>query len=100
MLFIDVNRSHYIVYRYLVCVLHRKPIQVAARFEAWVCGRSLSGDAGLNPTGDMDVCRECCVLSSIGRPTECSVSDCYREAWPTWAVEPAKKEIAEGGRKH
>jgi len=100
MLFIDVTRSHYIVTSCLVCVLHRKPIPVAARSKAWVCGRSLSGIAGSNPTGGMDVCRECCVLSSRDRPTECSVSDYYREAWPTRAVEPAKKEIAEGGRKY
>ena len=25
---------------------------VAARSEAWVCGRSLAGNAGLNPAGD------------------------------------------------
>ena len=39
---------------------------VAARFKAWVCGRSLAGMAGSNPAGDMDVCCECCVLSGRG----------------------------------
>jgi hypothetical protein len=28
---------------------------VAARSEAWVCGRSLAGIVGSNPVGDMDV---------------------------------------------
>jgi hypothetical protein len=32
------------------------PIPVAARSKAWVCGRSLAGIAGSNPTGGMDVC--------------------------------------------
>ena len=32
------------------------PMLVAARSKAWVCGRSLTGTAGSNPTGDMDVC--------------------------------------------
>ena len=39
------------------------PIPVAARSEAWVCGRSLAGIVGSNPAGGMDVSRECCVLS-------------------------------------
>jgi len=33
-----------------------KPIPVAARSKAWVCGRSLAGIAGSNPVGGMDVC--------------------------------------------
>ena len=35
-----------------VCV----PVPVAMRFRAWVCGHSLAGIVGLNPTGDMVVC--------------------------------------------
>ena len=31
-------------------------IPVAARSKAWVCGRSLAGVAGSNPTRSMDVC--------------------------------------------
>jgi hypothetical protein len=57
------------------------PIPVTARSKAWVCGRSLAGIVGSNPTGGMDVCRECCVLSGRGlcvrlitRPEECGVS--------------------------
>jgi hypothetical protein len=33
-----------------------QPIWAAARYKAWVCGRSLAGIAGSNPTGGMDVC--------------------------------------------
>ena len=33
-----------------------KPIPVAARFQAWVCSRSLAGIAGSNPTGGMNAC--------------------------------------------
>jgi hypothetical protein len=32
------------------------PILEAARSKAWVCGRSLTGIVGSNPTGSMDVC--------------------------------------------
>ena len=32
------------------------PIPVAARYKAWVCGHSLAGIAGSNPTDDIDVC--------------------------------------------
>jgi hypothetical protein len=38
---------------------------VAVRSKAWVCGRSLTGIVGSNPTGGMDVCL-CCVLSGRG----------------------------------
>jgi len=33
-----------------------KPIALAARSNAWVCGRSPAEIVGSNPTGDMDVC--------------------------------------------
>ena len=70
---------------------------VAARSKPWVCGRSLSGIAGSNPTDDRDVCLLwvlCChvQVSASGwslvqsSPTECGVSECDREAlipWPT-----------------
>jgi len=32
------------------------PNPVAARTEAWVCGRSLAGIVGSNLAGEMDVC--------------------------------------------
>ena len=43
-----------------------KPIPVAARSKAWVCGRSLAGVAGANPASGMDVSCERCVLSGRG----------------------------------
>ena len=39
---------------------------VAARSKTLVCGRSFGGIVGSNPSGDMDVCCECCVLSGRG----------------------------------
>ena len=42
------------------------PVPVAARSKAWVCGRSPAEIVGSNPTGGMDVCCECCVLSGRG----------------------------------
>jgi len=41
----------------------KKPVPVAARSKAYVCGRLPAEIAGSNPTGGMDVCCECCVLS-------------------------------------
>jgi len=43
-----------------------RPIPVAARSNAWVCGRSLAGIVGSYPVGGMDVYCECCVLSGLG----------------------------------
>ena len=43
-----------------------QPIAVAARSKAWVCGRSLGGIVGSNPSGSMDVCCVCCVLLGRG----------------------------------
>ena len=40
---------------YVTCGV-RKPVPVAARSNAWVCGRSPAEIAGSNPTGAMDVC--------------------------------------------
>ena len=45
-----------------VRVCHQ-PVPVAAWSKAWVCGRSPAEIVGSNPTGGMDVCCECCVLS-------------------------------------
>jgi hypothetical protein len=42
------------------------PIPVAARFKVQVCGRSPAEIVGSNPTGGMDVCFECFVLSGRG----------------------------------
>ena len=42
-----------------------KPVPVAARSKAWVCGHSLAGIAGLNPTGGAWI-SVCCVFSCRG----------------------------------
>jgi len=54
------------------------PFPVAARSKALVCGRSPDEIVGSNPTGGINVCCECCVLSGRGlcdelitRPEEC-----------------------------
>ena len=39
---------------------------MAARSKASVCGRSPAEIVGSNPTGGVDVCCECCVLSGRG----------------------------------
>ena len=39
---------------------------MAARSKAQVCGHLLAEIVGSNPTGGMDVCFECCVLSGRG----------------------------------
>ena len=47
---------------YFICTLNmrnyslKRPIPVAARSKAWVCGRSPAGIVGSNPTGGMDAC--------------------------------------------
>ena len=47
-------------------LIHVWPVPVAARSKAWVCGRPSAEIVSSNPTGGMDVCRECCVLSGRG----------------------------------
>ena len=56
---------------------------MAARSNAWVCGRSVAGIAGSNTAGGMYVSSECRVLSDktlcdwpIPRPEECGESEC------------------------
>ena len=39
-----------------IALMFYKPIPVSARSKAWVCGSSLSGTAGSNPSGAIDVC--------------------------------------------
>jgi len=64
----------------------KKPIPVAARTKAWVCGRSLAGNAGSNRAGGMNICCcEGCVLSGralcVGLITRPEAS--YR-VWCIW----------------
>ena len=68
-----------------------RPIPVATRSKAWVCGRSLAGILVSNPTGTwtlVSVGVVCCQVevSATGRslfkrsPRECGVSEHDREA--------------------
>jgi len=42
------------------------PVPAAVRSKAWVCGRSPAEIVDSNPTGGIDVCFLCCVLSNRG----------------------------------
>jgi len=63
---------------------------VAARSQAWVCGLSLAGIAGSNPSDNMDACWESFVLPGRGlcdglitRPEDTNrvwCSECDRES--------------------
>ena len=46
----------------LLSLVANMPVPVAARSKGWVCGRSPGENVGSNPSGGMDVCRECCVF--------------------------------------
>ena len=60
------------------------PVPVAARSKAWVCGRSPAKIVGSNPTGGMDVCCECCVLSGTGLCEELITRP--EESYRLWCV--------------
>ena len=47
-------------------MISEMPVPVAARSKAQVYGHSPAEIVGSNPTGGMDVCCECCVLSRRG----------------------------------
>jgi len=57
---------------------------MAALSETWVCGRSLARIMGLNPTGDIVVCYECCVLS--GRGLCVGLITHLEESYRVWCV--------------
>ena len=55
---------------------------MAARSKARVCGRSPAEIVGSNPSGGMDVCRECCVLSGRGLCDELiTLPEGFYELW-------------------
>jgi hypothetical protein len=90
------------------------PIPVAARSQAWVCGRSLAGIASSNPTWGMDVlslmfcaltqrCLREAYRSSRGVLADVlCLTDCYREAstmrrpWPTRGCRAIERKISNG----
>ena len=84
--FLELNSIHVLINSSIV---EWKPIPVAVRSKAWVCGSSLAGNAGSNPVDGIDACLlwVFCVcfqveVSATGRllvqrsPTECGASEC------------------------
>jgi hypothetical protein len=68
------------------CVAYSKaqPVPVAERSKAWVCGRLPAEIMSSNPTEDMDVCFECCVLSGRGLCDELITRP--EESYRLWCV--------------
>jgi len=60
------------------------PVPVAARSKAYVYGCSPAEIVGSNPTGGMDVCCECCVLSGRGLCDELLTRP--EESYRLWCV--------------
>jgi hypothetical protein len=59
-LFITISTIYLILVITLILLysvhIATRPIPVTQRSKVWVCGRSLAGIAGSNPTGVIDVC--------------------------------------------
>jgi hypothetical protein len=62
-IWLSLPSRHFSVLTFVMIV---RPVTVAARFMAWVSGRSSAEIVGSNPTRGLNVCCECCVLSSRG----------------------------------
>jgi hypothetical protein len=96
-LFMEFPKRNFECMFYLAYYLTRycwPPVPVAARSEAWVCGRSPAEIVGSNPAGAMDICCECCFFSRRGfchemiiRPEEsyhCRASLCVTYKLKKW----------------
>ena len=66
------------------CINVAVPVPVATRSKALVWGRSPAEIVGSNPTGDMDVCFERCVLSGRGLCDELITRP--EESYRLWCV--------------
>ena len=66
--------------RYYMCC---KPVPVALRSKAWICGRSPVEIVGSNPAGSMDVCLFC-VLSGRGISNKLIIRP--EESYRPWCV--------------
>jgi len=62
----------------------KRPVPVAARSKAQVCGRSPAEIVSSNPTEGMVVCCECCVLSGRGLCDELITRP--EESYRLWCV--------------
>ena len=67
----------------LISIISCVPFPVAARSNAWVCDCSPDGIARSNPTGTIDACLDCCVLSGRGLCDELIIrqEESYRLWW-------------------
>jgi hypothetical protein len=83
------------------------PVLVALRSKPWVCGRTLAGIAGSNPTGDVSICflwmfmlsrRGLCV-GLISRPEESCRVLCVFVKPRYWGPGPLGAVVPCGGRE-
>jgi hypothetical protein len=96
--------------RILVLYIQIAPIPVAEWSKARICGLSLAGIAGSNPTGGTNVCFFCVVccqveVSATGRylvqwsPTDCDVSLCVIFKPQECGGPDSRWDVAPGGKK-
>ena len=72
-----------------------RPVRVAARSKAYVCGRSSAEIVGSNPTGGTEVCCKCCVLSGRGLCDELITRP--EESYQVWCVWVWSRKLREWG---
>ena len=82
---------------YLYSNIDLMPVPIAARSKGQVYGRSPAGIVGSNPTGDMYVCCECCVLSRRGLCDELITRP--EESYRLWRVVVCDLETSKEGIK-
>jgi len=70
--------------RYCYDIFFNNNCLIASPSSRAVCGRSPAEIVGSNPTGGMDVCCECCVLS--GRGLCDGLITCPEESYRLWCV--------------
>jgi len=88
-------------------VINIMPVPVAARSKAWFYDLSPAEIVGSNPTGGMDVCGECCVLSKVSAkswslaqssPTDCCVLMCVLSGKKPFVNEDESQDPIRGCR--
>jgi hypothetical protein len=57
------------------------PIPVAARSKAWVCGHSLAGIAGLNPSGSMSLVSVTCCQVEVSASGRSLIQRAWFSSW-------------------
>ena len=105
--FTDIFRT---VYRYdsweMWIDMYISPIEEASRHKAWVCGRSLAGIVGSNPSRGIVVCCERCVMSGrdlCDGPITCpeeSYSVCTCPWVWSWSLDNGRQWPEDGPKNH